>query len=102
MADPHLLPRLLVSGQAFVKQLTRATAEQHEEQAEREGVEPVKNWFADLANEIIEREFNSDDLEFAWAEEDEIDPKKQAEILTAYADSGALTLNEVRERIGEE
>src|SRR5258705_8772330 len=87
---------------AFVHQVNRATAEQHEAQAEKEGLEPVKQWFNDLANEIIEREFNSDEIEFAWAEEDEIDQKKQAEILTSYADSGAMTLNEVRERIGEE
>lgn len=87
---------------AFVHQVNRATAEQHEAQAEKEGLEPVKQWAADIFNEIIEREFGESEVEFGWIEEDEIDPKRQSEILTAYADSGALTLNEVRQRIGEE
>jgi hypothetical protein len=88
---------------AFVHMLNRATSEQHEKQAEEEGLQPTKQWAADLFNEVIEREFSgADEIEFAWAEEDEIDQEKQSKILTAYADSGALTLNEVRERIGEE
>ncbi len=87
---------------ALVPNNNRATAEQAERTAEEEGVEPIKGWFSDLANEIIQREFGADDVEFAWAETDEPDSKRQAEVLTMYADSGALTLNEVRERIGAE
>lgn len=87
---------------AFVSQVNRATAEQHEAQAEREGLEPIKTWAADLLNEVIERDFNTDEIEFAWVEENEIDPKKQAEIFTTYVDSGVLTINQVRERMGEE
>lgn len=87
---------------AFVHQLNRATSEQHEQQAETEGLEPTKAWVADLINEVVEREFGTDEIEFAWAEEDDIDPKRQAEVLTAYIDSGALTINEARERLGEE
>jgi hypothetical protein len=87
---------------AFVHQVNRATAEQAEAQAEKEGMEPVKQWAADLFNDIIEREFAGNDLEFVWLEEDDIDPKKQAETLTSYLDAGALTPNEVRERLGEE
>jgi hypothetical protein len=87
---------------AFVHQVNRATAEQHEAQAEKEGLEPLKQWFQDLANEVIEREFNSADLEFSWAEEDAIDPVKQAEMLCSYVDRGILSVDEARERLGEE
>jgi hypothetical protein len=86
---------------AFVSLSNRSIAEQHEKQAEEEGVEPLKAWFLDLANDIIEREF-SDEIEFAWTEEQEVDPVKQKEVLTGYAESGVLTLNQVREKIGEE
>jgi hypothetical protein len=86
---------------AFVSLSNRSIAEQHEKQSEEEGVEPLKEWFADMANEIICREFG-DEVEFAWFEEQEIEPEKQKNILTGYAESGVLTLNQVREKIGEE
>jgi hypothetical protein len=86
----------------FVSQVNRATAEQHEAQAEKEGLEPIKLWAADLLNDVIEREFDASDLEFAWMEEDEIDQEKQSKILANYVDSGVLTPNEARERLGEE
>ncbi|OKO80167.1 hypothetical protein AC629_27855 [Bradyrhizobium sp. NAS80.1] len=87
---------------AFIHQVNRATAEQHEEQAEKEGLQPLMQWAADLFNEIVEREFNSNDIEFAWVEEDDIDAEKQASVLTSYVDSGVMSVNEARERIGEE
>jgi hypothetical protein len=86
---------------AFVSLSNRSIAEAHEKQAEEEGTEPLKAWFADMANDIICREF-SDEVEFAWIEEQEIDPLKQKDVLVGYAESGVLTLNQVREKIGEE
>jgi Phage portal protein len=87
--------------QAFVALSNRSTAEQLEKTAEEEGVEPIKQWFADLANAVIEREF-SDEIEFAWIEEQEVDVVKQKDVLTGYADSGILTVNQVRAKIGED
>jgi hypothetical protein len=83
-------------------QLNRANSEQHEQQSEKEGLEPTKQRAADLFNEIISREFSSDDIEFAWAEEEDIDPEKQSKILTGYVDAGVISVNEARERLGEE
>jgi hypothetical protein len=85
--------------QAFVALSNRSTAEQHERTAEEEGLEPLKNWLTDLANEVIEREF-SEDLELVFAEEDEVDQEKQSKILTRYTDSGVMTRNEAREKLG--
>jgi Phage portal protein len=85
----------------FVSLSNRSIAESHERQAEEEGLEPLKVWFCELANEIVEREFD-DSVEFAWTEEQEIEPEKQKDILTGYAESGVLTLNQVRNKIGEE
>ncbi|UGY23738.1 phage portal protein [Bradyrhizobium septentrionale] len=87
---------------AFVSLSNRSIAEQHEKQAEEEGIEPMKQWVAETLNDVLMREFSDDELEFAWAEEQEIDPEKQSTILRGYQESGNLTINQVRDRIGEE
>ena len=86
---------------AFVSLSNRSIAESHEKQAEEEGVEPLKNWFLDLANRVIDREF-SEDIEFAWSETEEVDQERQSNILNSYAENGILTINQVREKLGEE
>jgi HK97 family phage portal protein len=86
---------------AFVALSNRSIAEQHEKQAEEEGVEPLKQWAAETFNEIISREF-SEEIEFAWTEEEVVDQKVQSEILSTYVQSGILTINQAREKIGEE
>ena len=48
---------------------------------------------------IIAREF-SDEVEFAWLEEQEIDPEKQSTILRGYAEDGIMSINETRENLG--
>jgi hypothetical protein len=89
---------------AFVELSNRSIAEQHERTAEREGLEPLKAWASDLINEVIADEFDGADgtIEFAWVEEDEIDPSTQAKILSQLVAGGILTANEARERLGEE
>ena len=72
------------------------------ETGEEEGLQSTKLWAADLFDEIIEHHLDEDELEFAFVEEDEVDQEKQSEILTRYAEDGVLTLNQVRERLGEE
>jgi len=86
---------------AFVSLSNRSIAEQHEKTAEEEGLEPLKAWFADWANTIIEREF-SDEIEFCWAEEQVVDQKIQAEVLSTYVSNGILSINQAREKIGEQ
>jgi hypothetical protein len=86
---------------AFVSLSNRSIAEQHEKQAEEEGVEPLKQWICETVNTVVEREF-SDEVEFAFLEEQEIDPEKQKNILTGYAEAGVMTINQVREKLGEQ
>ena len=87
---------------AFVRLSNRSVAEQHERTAEEEGLQPIKQWVGDLINEVISRDFDADELEFAWIEEDEIDQEKQASILSRYVETGILSVNQARERLGEE
>ena len=87
---------------AFVALSNRSIAESHEKQAEEEGVEPLKAWASEVFNEIIERRFGDDDLEHAWVEQEEVDQEKQSTILRGYAEDGILTINQVREKLGEQ
>jgi hypothetical protein len=89
--------------QALLNLSNRSTAEQHEETAEEEGLGPLKEWFCELANEVIEREFDGgDEIEFAWNEEPVVDQEVQATILNSYVAGGVMSINEARERIGAE
>ncbi|SHG91083.1 phage portal protein [Bradyrhizobium erythrophlei] len=88
--------------QAFVALSNRSTAEQHEKTAEEEGLDPLKEWAGEMFNEIITRRFGDDDIEFAWTEEEEVDQEKQSTILRGYAEDGMLTINQVREKLGEQ
>lgn len=86
----------------FVALSNRSTAEQHERTAEEEGLEPLKQWACETFNEIIEHHLDEDELEFAFVEEDEVDQQKQAVILNSYVANGVLSINEVREKLGED
>lgn len=89
-----------VSPQQLVAMMNRATAVTSGDQAKEEGVEPVKEWVIELVNDIIETEWQRDDLEFAFDEEVEVDQEKQKDIVTAYVDSGILTINQGLEMLG--
>jgi hypothetical protein len=86
---------------AFVSLSNRSIAEAHERQAEEEGLGPLKEWFCDMINGIIEREF-SDEVELAFIEEQVVDQKVQAEVLSTYVQNGILSINSAREKIGEQ
>jgi hypothetical protein len=87
---------------AFVNLSNRSVGEQHERTAEEEGLEPTKQWACELINGIITRDFGESEIEFCWIEEDDVNQQTQSEILTSYAKTGVLSINEIRERLGEE
>ena len=82
--------------------MNRATADNQSAQAEDEGLEPTKEWVKDLIDEIIAEEFASPDLELAWLDEDEADPKGLEAVLEGHVKLGAVTLNEMRDALGLE
>jgi hypothetical protein len=55
---------------------------------------------SDLIDEIIVEEFASPDLELAWLDEDEADPKGLEAVLEGRLKLGAITLNEMRDALG--
>jgi len=89
-----------VPPQWATKVMNRATADNQTTQAEEEGLEPTKEWVKDLVDEIIAEEFASPDLELAWLDEDEGDPKGLEAVLEGRVKLGAVTLNEMRDALG--
>ena len=88
-----------VPPQWAVKLMNRATADNQSAQSEEEGLEPTKEWVKDLVDEIIAEEFSSPDLELHWLDED-ADPAELEAALEGRVKLGAVTLNEMRDRLG--
>jgi HK97 family phage portal protein len=89
-----------VSPNAFIRQIQRTTADTLQEAALKEGLEPLKKWVKHLADSVIQHRMGHVDLEFAWDEEEALDPQSQSEILDRYVKGGIYSLNEARAQIG--
>jgi hypothetical protein len=85
---------------AFVQLSNRSISESHERQGEEEGLDPLKQWVVELINGILAREFPGEDVEFCWQESEETDPLRESAVLQRYTDSGIMSRNEAREKIG--
>jgi hypothetical protein len=85
---------------AFVSLSNRSIAEQHEKQAEQEGLDPLKQWVCEVLNGVLDREFPGEDIEFIFQESEEVDPVRESAVLTRYVDAGVISRNEARDRIG--
>lgn len=89
-----------ISPQPFLKMMNRASAEKAHEVALEEGLAPIQKWVKGLVDSIIIDEFGFDDVEFAWADAEELDPTTRETILKGYVSSGIMTLNEARGELG--
>lgn len=87
---------------AFVRQLNRSTASSDQERAEDEGLFPVLLYLKRLIDRVIRDDFKSPDLEFYWDDDEEKDPKLQADIHAVYVDNAIMSVNEVRDELGLE
>ncbi len=94
-----------LSPQAFVKEMNRATSETAKESALEEGLEPVKLWFKDVMDDLLERA-GFPELQWAWADEEIVDPEVKARVIQSYFGGSAgsakpiITLQEAREMAG--
>ena len=91
-----------VSNQPFVTAINRATAESAHQQSLQEGLAPVMLWVKTLVDRLLRQYLGITDLEFSWAEEEEVDPLVQAQIDQILANTGILTIDEIREKRGLE
>jgi hypothetical protein len=86
----------------FIRQMNKGTAGEDQDRAEEEGLEPLKLHRKRWLDDLIATEFNASDLEFAFREDVDIDPKAQAEIDDRRLKNGSATLDEVRDRAGDD
>lgn len=86
-----------ISPQPFVKETNRATAETAMKQALSEGLMPLMKYTQSFMDSILFRFFKETDYEFAWVEEQAIDPLVQAQIHEIQIRAGLRTVEEIRE-----
>ncbi len=81
-------------------QVNRATAESSQARAIAEGLAPLQKHMRVLMNRIIQRDMGFAELEFAWQDTRQQDPREAAQIDVAYVSAGILTADEVRDKMG--
>ncbi len=91
-----------VSPQALMPMMNRASAEVQKDLAHEEGLAPVLLWVKALVDDLLAREFDAADCEFAWTPNETVDPQAQEQVLSAYTGRGILTINEARAVLGRD
>lgn len=86
---------------AFIKQLNRSTSEMADATALTEGLEPLKRWWKRAIDPVIQDDLGFGDLEFEWLAVEDVDPIRKAEADERYVKSGILTIDRVRDSLGE-
>lgn len=89
-----------ISPNAFIKQVQRTTADTLQEAALKEGLEPLKKWVKHLVDGVIQNRAGHIDLEFAWDEEEALDPQSEATRLIGLINAGMMARNEARGSLG--
>lgn len=89
-----------VSPNAFIKNLNRATSEQAREQADEEGLQARMQLVKNIMNQIQEKWFGFDNIEFHIMYDRPQDSKKQAEIDNLDIRVGVKSVDEVRRERG--
>ena len=85
----------------FIKSMNRATAQTAQETALSEGLAPLMTWWKGVMDDLVARK-GRPDAEFAWIEEEAIDPLVRSQVHDTYLQRGVLTVNEVRDDLGKD
>jgi len=89
-----------LSPEALVKQTNRATAETAKEAATEEGLEPMKLWFKDVVDDLLDR-MGAAELEFTYLDEEILDPMVKAQVIQIFTgNKPIISLNEARRMAG--
>jgi len=91
-----------LSAQWASRMMNRATAETAQETAKEQGLMPTLNYVASSLTGLVRRVWRWDDIEAASEFEQDVNALDQAEVDKTYVSIGALSLNEVREKIGKD
>jgi hypothetical protein len=87
----------------FVKEpQSRASAEQEKEQIEEQGIQVEMIWWKAFMDRLITMGWGYTDIEFVFSYDDEVAATDQATIDNLYLRAGRETINEQRERSGQD
>jgi len=93
-----------LSGQdiGLVDDLNRSTSETMHSLTQEKGYGSILHLLKEVFNqEIIWKDFGYEELEFDWVPDDDLDPKDAIDFYDKALRNGTLTVNEVREKLGE-
>ena len=80
----------------------KAISETMETLSAQKGYSSILHLIKEVINqEIIWKDFGYEEIEFDWAIEDNVDPKDASDLYDKALRNGALTVNEVRSKMGE-
>lgn len=85
---------------AFVRQLNRSSAQTSGDTSLEEGLEPIKGWLKRWWDDVIQLRLGFLALEFAWLDDEQVDPAKQADIDDKGLRNGTYCINDILERHG--
>lgn len=86
----------------LLEDTNRSTSETMKDLSQAKGYGSILSLIEEIFNqEIVWKDFGFTDLEFKFVATDTTDPLVASQIHDAYLKAGALTLNEVRKKIGE-
>ena len=92
-----------ITPQNLIKQVNRGTAKESSDVAQLEGLEPyLKHIEMVMNDDVIAGALGKTEIEFAYEDEREMDPLKQAQTDQIYLTTGTYTRNEVREARGDD
>lgn len=87
---------------AFVRQQNRATAEQASDSAKEEGLLPLLTFLTRRMNFILHTILKLPNVQFRWKMSQQLDAKTQAAVDDIKIKNGSRSIDEVRERDGEQ
>jgi hypothetical protein len=86
----------------FTADVNKATGEMQENVTYRRGVKPLTGFLADLFNEMLEFDLGMPEMMVVFSGGESEDQFQQAQADKLYVDMGKTTIDELRERDGEE
>jgi HK97 family phage portal protein len=84
----------------FTYQVNKSSADVQANLGQERGLRPLAQFIEGMFNEIIERDFGINDLEFKYVDINPVDAKLEAEVEKIRIESGVLSVDEVRTKEG--
>ena len=82
--------------------MNRASAQHGGDQSAKEGIIAFSDFFKSSMNRVVHNTFGWEDVEFTWADEENMFTPDKAKSYEIYCNIGAITINEIRDDLGLE